>query len=702
MSIRLLTFPLFVLAISSCTQRGQLFKKNLPETTVAPISQASVLAYLEPSPSVTEAARSSSKIKKLGTNINTPYSDYAPFRYGERLYFTTTKLDANGNPSVDNVLSSLLTGTPISWTENAEKPGEHTAHTALTADNRRIYYTICKEEKSGKQECEILTRERAFEGYWLPSKRLKGINMDGFNSTHPSIGFDFTLRKEVLYFASDRPGGKGGFDIWCSPIEANGVHGTPFPLPTNTEKDDVTPFFYQQGQVLFFSSNRQEENSFDIYRVEKKNKTWGEVEALNSLFNSPYNELYFTCHQRSGKSYFCSDRPGCISADSTKPCIGYDIFEGPLPIELQIEVLLANGDAILEDATISLIDMETGIALEPEQDSKRHFFLQPGKKYRAKVEASGYSTESLDIEPSAANVLSVFKKQVRLRQNAKLIIHAYNALDSLPLGGTGFVITSGNGSRQLAHQNGENDNSYGFMITFGDDSKLEVSKPGFNPTIVNFDAMTAVGPSAVMDMNVYLKPFSALPISLYFDNDQPRWMESSIETETRMGYEQLLLQYMERKSFFVERYSEGLAQDLYEANRQQVLAFFDEEVQAGLQELNELCGEIEPYLKKGYQLEILAEGQASPLAAADYNQRLTARRVSSIRNYMKTWRKGALKPYLYSGKLLITSSFLEASQPVSVESTNQAIDRKVVEFSPAASKMRRIIIRDVRLKGNKV
>jgi hypothetical protein len=394
MSIRLLTYPFFVLAISSCTQRGQFFKKNLPEATTVPISQASVLAYLEPPQPITEGARSASKIKKLGTNINTYYSDYAPFRYGERLYFSTAKLDANGNPGIDQVFSSLLTGTPIGWTENSEKPGEHTAHTALTADNRRIYYTICKAEKSGKQECEILTRERAFEGYWLPSKRLKGINMDGFSSTHPSIGFDYTIRKEVLYFASDRPGGKGGFDIWCSPIEANGTHGTPYPLPFNTAQDDVTPFFYQQGQVLFFSSNRLEENGFDIYRVEKKNKAWGEVEALNEVFNSPHNELYFTCHQRSGKSYFCSDRPGCNSADPAQPCIGYDIFEGPLPIELQMEVLLANGDALLEDATISLVEAETGIALVSEEDSKRHYFLQPGKKYRAVVEASGYSTET--------------------------------------------------------------------------------------------------------------------------------------------------------------------------------------------------------------------------------------------------------------------------------------------------------------------
>ncbi len=240
------------------------------------------------------------------------------------------------------------------------------------------------------------------------------------------------------------------------------------------------------------------------------------------------------------------------------------------------------------------------------------------------------------------------------------------------------------------------------MVPFGNNSKLEVSKSGFNTAVVSFDAMTAVGPSAVMDVNVYLKPFTNLPFSLYFDNDQPRWMESSLETETRMGYEQLLLQYMERKSVFADRYSEGLAQDQLEASQQQVFAFFDDEVKSGLRELDELCNEIEPYLKKGYQLEVLAEGFASPLAANDYNQRLTARRVSSIRNYMKTWGKGVLKPYLYSGKLVITSSFLQNSAPSATDATIQPSDRRLVEFSPDASKMRRVIIREVRIKGKKV
>ena len=59
----------------------------------------------------------------------------------------------------------------------------------------------------------------------------------------------------------------GGMDIWCSPIERNGTYGKPFPLPFNTTADEVTPFFHQQKQVLYFSSNwAGSESGFDIYQ----------------------------------------------------------------------------------------------------------------------------------------------------------------------------------------------------------------------------------------------------------------------------------------------------------------------------------------------------------------------------------------------------------------------------------------------------
>ncbi|MCC6725275.1 MAG: PD40 domain-containing protein [Saprospiraceae bacterium] len=638
---------------------------------------------------------------RLDKNVNTHFSDFAPFRYGERLYFTTVKLDGTGRPTVNQVFSSLINGQPVAWSENSKQVNEQTMHTTMTADSKHIYYTVCKNDQSGKQECEILTRERAFEGHWLPAKRIKSVNMDGFTSTQPSIGFDFTLRKEVLYFASDRPGGKGGLDIWCSTIESNGVHGAPTLMPFNSPQDDVTPFFYQQGQVLFFSSRRQSGTGFDIYRVQKTNKGWSEAKPLSTPFNSPYNDTYFTCHQPSGKSYFCSDRPGCTSPDTLTSCVGYDIFESELPVELEVKALLANGNALLEDASITVSNAANGTVIQPSGDSRHHFYLKIRNQYKISVTASGYSTEAFSLETSPSDVFTTIEKTVRLRQNAKIIIQTFDALDSLPTGGADFVFSSSDGGAPVTHQNDKTTSQHELLVAFGNDSKLMVSKPGYEPTTFSFDAMTAAGPSAVMNLKVYLKPFDNLPIVLFFDNDQPRWVQSPFESESKMTYEQVLQQYLERKPFFVEKYSEGLAQEFYETARLNMESFFEKEVGMGLRQLDELCAQLLPFLKKGIRLELLVESQTSLLAGTDYNQKLADRRISTLRNYLKVWQNGAIKPYLYSGKLVITNQYAQLPAPSPTDAA-QPQDRRSLEFSPEASRMRRIVIKEVRRLGLKV
>jgi WD40-like Beta Propeller Repeat len=697
----MLCLPFIVLALASCNKHGLFFKKTAPESNLPAIAQAVSVEKMD-SLLLADATPDSTlgiKTRRLGYNINTRNSDFAPYRYADRLYFSSAAIDENGKIGPNKIFSSILTAPSIPWSENSKEPGLNTTHIAMTADGKRVYYTLCETTESGKEHCEILTRERAFEGYWLPFKKLKGINMDEFNSTQPSIGFDYSLRKEVLYFASDRPGGKGGLDIWCSPIEANGIHSTPFLLPFNSPQDDVTPFFYQQGQVLFFSSNRQGENGQDIYKAVKTSKGWGEAEPLPAPYNSPYNDLYFSCHQWSGKSYFSSDRPGCKTGDPLAPCVGYDIFEAPLSVELKVNVQLANSNALLQDATVSVVDTEADSAIIAEDAAHRQFYLSPGKQYRISVAAAGYSSETQTMEPKAADVLSILKKEVRLRQNAKLVVQTFNALDSLPMGGVGFKFVSDSWAQALSHQNDEQATEHSFVAAFGDSSKLEASKPGYKSAVVTFDAITAIGPSAVLNVKVYLQPFAGLPVTLYFDNNQPRWAQNPSETESSLSYEQTVQQYIERKPFFVESYAEGLAQEAFEASRQKVLSFFDNEVAVGLRQLDELCSQLEPLLKKGYRLEILAECQTSPLAASNYNQWLASRRINTVRNYLKTWRKGAIKSYLYSGKLVLTSKYIQTAQASATGATN---DRREVEFSPEASRLRKVVIKEVRVQGKKV
>jgi len=87
------------------------------------------------------------------------------------------------------------------------------------------------------------------------------------------------LEKEILFFASDRIGGKGGLDLWMAYIEADGQFSTPTNLTAlNTDKDDLSPFFHNYTQTLYFSSNGQKSlGGHDVYKTTLQNEEWQEI-----------------------------------------------------------------------------------------------------------------------------------------------------------------------------------------------------------------------------------------------------------------------------------------------------------------------------------------------------------------------------------------------------------------------------------------
>jgi len=102
---------------------------------------------------------------------------------------------------------------------------------------------------------------------WVRSKRLKKPITSKFNESHAAVSPD----GKTLYFTSDRPGGRGGLDIYKSTQDSRGRWGDPVNLGprVNTELDEDTPFLTPDGRYLFFSS--QGHNSiggFDIFYVD--------------------------------------------------------------------------------------------------------------------------------------------------------------------------------------------------------------------------------------------------------------------------------------------------------------------------------------------------------------------------------------------------------------------------------------------------
>lgn len=138
------------------------------------------------------------------------------------------------------------------------------------------------------------------------------FNLEGSSTLHPAISAD-GMR---LYFASDRPGGYGGMDLYYVDIR-NGQFSTPYNLgpDINTDADEVFPFVLRD-KFLFFSSNRKEGlGQLDIYLAEHIIEKRWETFILGQGINSEKDDFTFGIDQALELGYFASDRTGGQGAD---------------------------------------------------------------------------------------------------------------------------------------------------------------------------------------------------------------------------------------------------------------------------------------------------------------------------------------------------------------------------------------------------
>ena len=127
---------------------------------------------------------------------------------------------------------------------------------------------------------------------WSRTIRLnKNINTRYWES-HGFISED----GEQLVFASDRPGGFGGLDLYISK-KVNGDWGPAVNLgpEINTPFNEDRPFLINKGKTLFFSSQGHENmGGYDIFRADKQsNGLWSKPGNLGYPINTPDDNMFF-------------------------------------------------------------------------------------------------------------------------------------------------------------------------------------------------------------------------------------------------------------------------------------------------------------------------------------------------------------------------------------------------------------------------
>ena len=126
---------------------------------------------------------------------------------------------------------------------------------------------------------------------------------------------------DKIIFASNRPGGMGGLDLWTIELLPTGEWGEPVNLgpKVNTSSHEKSPFLHADGRTLYFSSKgHMGMGDYDVFRVDLI--TQSEPVNLGYPINTSAAEVGFAVTASGAKGYFSSETTG-----------NYDFYEFELP-----------------------------------------------------------------------------------------------------------------------------------------------------------------------------------------------------------------------------------------------------------------------------------------------------------------------------------------------------------------------------------
>ena len=144
-----------------------------------------------------------------------------------------------------------------------------------------------------------------------PDGSFNRITPYPYNEVGYATGFG-TLNPagNILYFASNRPGGYGGFDLYVSYFKDNQwTYPENLGPKINSTGNEVTPYF--DGTKLYYSSDYHKGlGGLDVFRSEVHDGRWINPVNMGNGINSPEDDFYFIKHPEKSSYYITSNRIG--------------------------------------------------------------------------------------------------------------------------------------------------------------------------------------------------------------------------------------------------------------------------------------------------------------------------------------------------------------------------------------------------------
>ena len=187
----------------------------------------------------------------------------------------------------------------------------HEGPLTYDAGRNRLLFTRSHKEKRRVRNVEAdtfyLRIMQADLNYAKPEVIPIAINVTNYSVCHPSLSID----GNTMIFASNKPGGKGKMDIYQAYYngqEWSGILSVGDQL--NSPFNEVFPFLLQDSLLIFASDRPGGFGGLDLYASVLRNGVWSQPELLPGPFNSPFDDLGLIVRENGRSGYFTSNRPG--------------------------------------------------------------------------------------------------------------------------------------------------------------------------------------------------------------------------------------------------------------------------------------------------------------------------------------------------------------------------------------------------------
>ncbi|MEZ4986029.1 MAG: OmpA family protein [Saprospiraceae bacterium] len=262
----------------------------------------------------------------LGNKINTPSKEYQPAftADGQLLIYTVnyaghedfyySSLDESGHWTQGQPLTSI--NSPLN--EGAQ---------SISADGQLLFFTGCNRPDT-YGSCDLYYIRRDGNQWGNIHHAATPLN-SAYKDTQPSL----SANADELWFASDRPGGQGGMDIWYSRRRPDGYWENPINAGStiNTPGNEEAPFLHADGQTLYFMSDGHPGlGDFDLFLSKRHNGQWLPPQNIGYPINTAATEGALVVSTDGQTAYYTTNK-NTVAGSS----LNLDIYQFPLHQDAQ-------------------------------------------------------------------------------------------------------------------------------------------------------------------------------------------------------------------------------------------------------------------------------------------------------------------------------------------------------------------------------